>query len=138
MKTIDTLGIIEHHLKDLSSTLYFQPPTDLLNHLPALIVEQSPPTHFSNNVPNPALSAKATISISALATRRKEALAACSEAFGRLFDSVHEVTELGWISRCTETQQPHLSAHQYEASTLFQYSAAVQVIFRNNPSQQRS
>lgn len=138
MRTIDTLGIIEKNLAGISPRLYFQPPSDLLKKLPAVIIEQSPPTHFSKNVPNPALSAVATVSIAALASKREQAYEACTEVFGRLFDSVHTVTELGWITRCTEIQQPHLVAHEYEASTLFQYSAAVQIIFRNNPSQQRS
>lgn len=135
MRTIDTLGIIERHLSGIDANLYFQAPTDLLRNLPAVIIEQSPPTHFSDNVRNPTLSATTTVSITALATKRGKAQQVCAEVFDRFFSSVHEVTELGWITRCAEVQQPHLVEHQYAASTLFQYSAAVQVIFRQSPRQ---
>lgn len=133
MKTIDTLGLIEHHLQGLSGALFFQAPTDLLRRLPALIVEQSAPTHFSDNLDNPSISAVATVTLNALAERRVDAQQLCADAFSRLFDGVHEVTELGWVSRCTEVQQPHLVQHKYEASRLFQYTAAVQVVFRQSP-----
>lgn len=134
MKTIDTLGLIEHHLKGIGGALFFQAPTDLLRRLPALIVEQSAPTHFSDNLDNPSLSAVATVTLNALAERRVDAQQLCADAFSRLFDSVHEVTELGWVSRCMEVQQPHLVQHKYEASRLFQYTAAVQVVFRQSPN----
>lgn len=134
MKTIDTLGLIEHHLQGLSGALFFQAPTDLLRRLPALIVEQSAPTHFSDNLDNPSLSAVATVTLNALAERRVDAQQLCADAFSRLFDSVHEVTEFGWVSRCREVQQPHLVHHKYEASRLFQYTAAVQVVFRQSPN----
>lgn len=134
MKTIDTLGLIEHHLQGVSGALFFQAPTDLLRRLPALIVEQSAPTHFSENLDNPSLSAVATVTLNALAERRVDAQQLCADAFSRLFDSVHEVTEFGWVSRCMEVQQPHLVQHKYEASRLFQYTAAVQVVFRQSPN----
>lgn len=134
MNTIDTLGLIEHHLQGLSGALFFQAPTDLLRRLPALIVEQSAPTHFSENLDNPAISAVATVTLNALAERRVDAQQLCADAFSRLFDGVHEVTELGWVSRCMEVQQPHLVQHKYEASRLFQYTAAVQVVFRQSPN----
>lgn len=134
MKTIDTLGLIEYHLQGISGALFFQAPTDLLRRLPALIVEQSAPTHFSDNLDNPSLSAVATVTLNALAERRVDAQQLCADAFSRLFDSVHEVTELGWVSRCMEVQQPHLVQHKYEASRLFQYTAAVQVVFRQSPN----
>lgn len=134
MNTIDTLGLIEHHLQGIGGALFFQAPTDLLRRLPALIVEQSAPTHFSENLDNPAISAVATVTLNALAERRVDAQQLCADAFSRLFDSVHEVTELGWVSRCMEVQQPHLVQHKYEASRLFQYTAAVQVVFRQSPN----
>ena len=99
-----------------------------------MIVEQSAPTHFSDNLDNPSLSAVATVTLNALAERRVDAQQLCADAFSRLFDSVHEVTELGWVSRCMEVQQPHLVQHKYEASRLFQYTAAVQVVFRQSPN----
>ncbi|WP_424823886.1 hypothetical protein [Rothia aeria] len=133
-RMIDTLGIVEHHLQGISGRLYFVPPTDFLRNLPALIVEQAPPQVFSENLPNAYHGAAATVTLNAIAGSRGEAEALCLEAAQRLEDAVNVVTPKGWITRCTVSQLPHLAQHRYERATVFQYSAAVQLVFRQDPA----
>lgn len=133
-RMIDTLGIVEHHLQGISGRLYFVPPTDFLRNLPALIVEQAPPQVFSENLPNAHHGAAAAVTLNAIAGSRGEAEALCLEAAQRLEDAVNVVTPKGWITRCTVSQLPHLAQHRYERSTVFQYSAAVQLVFRQDPA----
>lgn len=133
-RMIDTLGIVEHHMQGISGRLYFVPPTDSLRHLPALIVEQAPPQIFSENLPNAYHGASSVVTLNAVAGSRGEAEALCLEAAQRLEDAVNVVTPKGWITRCTVSQLPHLAQHRYEKSTVFQYSAAVQLVFRQDPA----
>lgn len=133
-RMIDTLGIVEHHLQGISGRLYFVPPTDFLRNLPALIVEQAPPQVFSENLPNAYHGASSVVTLNAVAGSRSEAEALCLEATQRLEDAVNVVTPKGWLTRCTVSQLPHLARHQYEKSTVFQYSAAVSLIFRQDPA----
>lgn len=136
MKPIDTLTVLEHLLQPLEAPFFFQAPSNLLERLPALLVEQSPPSHFSSNIPNPYLSAKAVISLNALAPRRTQAMELASQAFSLIHDSVHQLTGAGWVTRSTPVTLPHLVAHDYQASPLFQYSAALELIFRQTPDKE--
>ncbi len=133
-RMINTLGIVEHHLQGISGRLYFAPPADFLRSLPALIVEQAPPQVFSENLPNAHHGASATVTLNAGAGSRGEAENLCLEAAQRLEDAVNVVTPKGWITRCVVSQLPHLAQHRYEKSTIFQYSAAVQLVFRQDPA----
>ncbi len=133
-RMIDTLGIVEHHLQGISGRLYFVPPTDFLRNLPAVIVEQSPPQVFSENLPNAHHGAAATVTLNAIAGSRAEAEALCLETAQRLEDVVNVVTPKGWVTRCTVGQLPHLAQHRYERATVFQCSAAVNLVFRQDPA----
>ena len=133
-RMIDTLGIVEHHLQGLPGRLYFVPPTDFLRDLPALIVEQSPPAVFSRNLPNAHRGAIATVTLTAAAETRQAAESLCVQAAQSLEDAVNAVTPAGWIARCTVSQLPHLAQHRYERATIFQYSAAVTLVFGQSPT----
>lgn len=133
-RMIDTLGIVEHHLQGLPGRLYFVPPVDFLRHLPALIVEQSPPTAFSRNLPNAHRGAISTVTLNAIAETRSAAESLCVQAAQKLEDAVNTVTPLGWVARCTVSQLPHLAQHRYERATIFQYSAVVTLVFGQSPT----
>lgn len=130
LDTIDPLALVEERLAGLSGRLYFQPPTDFLRHLPALIVEQADPTVFSTNAPNARYGIVTVLTLNAVAGTRAAAAALCQEALRMLEDSVHSVTDAGWISRVTVSTAPHLAQHRYEKSSVFQYSTAIQIVCR--------
>lgn len=130
LDTIDPLALVEERLAGLSGRLYFQPPSDFLRRLPALIVEQAPPQVFSGNAPHARYGVVSVLTLNAIADSRAAAAALCQEALRMLEDSVHRVTDTGWISRVTVSTVPHLAAHKYEKSSLFQHSTAIEIVCR--------
>lgn len=130
LDTIDPLALVEERLAGLSGRLYFQPPSDFLRHLPALIVEQAPPQVFSVNAPHARYGVVSVLTLNAIAGERAAASALCQEALRMLEDSVHSVTDAGWISRVTVSTVPHLAAHKYEQSSIIQYSTAIEIVCR--------
>ena len=130
LDTIDPLALVEERLAGLSGRLYFQPPSDFLRHLPALIVEQADPKVFSENAPHARYGVVTVLTLNAIAVERAAAAALCQEALRMLDDSVHSVTDAGWISRVTIGTIPHLAAHKYEKSSIFQYSTAIEIVCR--------
>lgn len=130
LDTIDPLALVEERLAGLSGRLFFQPPSDFLRRLPALIVEQADPVVFSTNAPHARYGVVTVLTLNAVAGTRAEAAALCQEALRMLEDSVHSVTDSGWIARVTVSTVPHLAKHQYEKSSIFQYSTAVQIVCR--------
>lgn len=130
LDTIDPLALVEERLAGLSGRLFFQPPSDFLRRLPALIVEQAPPQVFSGNAPHARYGVVSVLTLNAIADSRAGAAALCQEALRMLEESVHRVTDAGWISRVTVSTAPHLAAHKYEKSSVFQYSTAVEIVCR--------
>jgi hypothetical protein len=130
LDTIDPLALVEERLAGLPGRLYFQAPSDFLRRLPALIVEQAPPQVFSGNSPHARYGVVSVLTLNAIAGERAAAAALCQEALRMLEDSVHRVTDTGWISRVTVSTVPHLAAHKYEKSSIFQYSTAVEIVCR--------
>jgi len=130
LDTIDPLALVEERLAGLSGRLFFQPPSDFLRRLPALIVEQAPPQVFSGNAPHARYGVVSVLTLNAIADSRAFAAALCQEALRMLEESVHRVTDAGWISRVTVSTVPHLAAHKYEKSSLFQYSTAIEIVCR--------
>lgn len=101
-----------------------------MRHLPALIVEQADPKVFSENAPNARYGVVTVLTLNAIAGERAAAAALCQEALRMLEESVHSVTDAGWISRVTVSTIPHLAAHKYEKSSIFQYSTAIEIVCR--------
>lgn len=136
---IDVADALLETLAPLPATLYVQTPSDLLDHLPACIIEATPAVPLAHGRSTTA-SAVVIVTLNVLANRRTQA----KELAHQAYQLIHASPATGptasgpWISRVVDTAQPHIDAHTFEASTVFQYSTGFTLYLRQPTERQKS
>lgn len=125
----NTLGLLYELLKDQPAFVTTEPPADITNRLPALIIEADAPAAVSNLI-RPGAAANVSFTITALAENDQESFSLCNRAYSALWDSRHEVTRWGWVTHLSEVQAPFLVASAQSAQGIFPYACALDAVIR--------
>lgn len=123
------LGLLYELLKDQAVFVTTDPPSDLADRLPALIIEASSPVKVAN-LDRPGAGITVSFTITALSEDDEEAFNVCDAAYSALWDKKHMPTRWGWIPYLRETQAPILVQSTRQADRLFQYSCSFTCVMR--------
>ncbi|UQN30656.1 hypothetical protein [Brachybacterium kimchii] len=113
-------------------TVETEPPTDLRDHLPLVIVDCSPATGIANG--RPETGATFTLTLHTAATERAAAKELCDDVYGGLYRlwRAGTTTDHGWLSHLSDRQQPARATTPPTGTTgLYAYTAALAVTARH-------
>lgn len=128
-RAFNSLGLIYDLLKDLDAFITYQPPSDIAQRLPALIIESAPPVKITN-YSEAGSGALATITLTALTDDFDSSFELCNAAYSKLWDKRHMVTKWGWVAGLKDVQAPFLNASEQVADHIVQFNCAVEVVIR--------
>lgn len=125
----NTLGLLYALLEDQSAFVTTQPPADIANRLPALVIEASAPIMVTNRS-TPGAAAEVAFTLTALSEEDTLAFELCDSAYSSIWDSLQKVTRWGWITHLEETKAPFLMDSPQAADDVYQYMCALEAIIR--------
>lgn len=127
----NVLGLLYELLKDVGGFVTTEPPSDIADRLPALIVEASAPVKVAN-FERPGAGLTVSFAVTALAESDEEAFALIDEAYTALWERRNVPTKWGWVPYLAETQAPALVASPQAADQVFQYSCSFDCVMRKS------
>lgn len=129
MMAINSLSLLYELLESANGFVTTEPPANIADNLPALILEGSAPTKVTN-YENPGRGATVTYTLTALAETDEEAWGLIDSAYTLLWESRNKPTHYGWVPYLDEIAAPHLVASTQTAQKIFQYTAVVRAVIR--------
>lgn len=129
MVAFNSLNLFFELLRDVEAFVTTEPPSDIADRLPALIIESSAPVQVKN-VEHPGSGALVSVTLNAVAGTDEQAWELIDSAYTRLWESKHKVTRWGWVVRCEDVEAPFLVRSEQTAQNLYQYTCALQCVIR--------
>lgn len=125
------LHLIYSLLKGLDFTVLTQAESDIVDHMPLVLVQVNSIENFSN-FQHTGRAAKVSVTFISLAGDDDDSFSAISKAYTTIYQRINDVTEYGWVARVDELEAPILSTNSQSADNVYQYECTLELTIRKD------
>lgn len=125
----NVLNLLYELMRDQQCFVTTQPPSDIADRLPALIISSDAPVKVAN-FERPGAGAVVQAVFTAVAETDEVAFGLADSAYSAMWDKRHVLTRWGWVPSIREVQAPALVVSEQTADNLYQYQFVLDLVIR--------